>query len=70
MAAERTGRTARLIELDQTYCDVILRRWMAAKVGEPIFVATGQTWSEVASERQNQVDEEEEPDESIEFGAR
>lgn len=57
MAAERTARTARLIELDQTYCDVILRRWMAAKGNEPILVATGQTWSEVASERQDQVDE-------------
>ena len=29
IAAERTGRTARLIELDPRYCDVIVRRWQA-----------------------------------------
>ena len=29
MAAERTGRRARLIELDPLYCDVICRRYMA-----------------------------------------
>ena len=27
IAAERTGRTARLIEIDPIYCDVIIRRW-------------------------------------------
>lgn len=27
IAAERTGRIARLIELDPSYCDVIVRRW-------------------------------------------
>jgi DNA modification methylase len=27
IAAEKTGRTARIIELDPTYCDVIVRRW-------------------------------------------
>lgn len=30
MAAERTGRRARLIELDHLYCDVICRRFIAA----------------------------------------
>ena len=30
MAAERTGRRARLIELDPLYCDVICRRFIAA----------------------------------------
>jgi len=29
MAAEKTGRMARLIELDARYCDVICRRWQA-----------------------------------------
>ena len=65
MAAERTGRTARLIELDQTYCDVILRRWMATNGNDPTLVATGQTWSEVASERKGQADEGEEPGATI-----
>lgn len=68
MAAERTGPAARLIELDQTYCDVILRRCMAAKGSEPILAATGQTWSEVASERQDLDDKGVEEGESRESG--
>jgi DNA modification methylase len=27
MAAEATGRLAALVELDPSYCDVIVRRW-------------------------------------------
>lgn len=27
IAAEKTGRNARLIELDPKYCDVIVKRW-------------------------------------------
>jgi DNA modification methylase len=27
IACEKTGRQARLLELDPTYCDVIIRRW-------------------------------------------
>ena len=27
IAAEKTGRAARLVELDPAYCDVIVRRW-------------------------------------------
>ena len=27
IAAEKTGRVARLIELDPKYCDVIVKRW-------------------------------------------
>ncbi len=30
MAAEATGRTAALVELDPRYCDVIIRRWQEA----------------------------------------
>lgn len=52
MAAERTGRKARLIELDQAYCDVILRRWLTATGEEPTLIASGQCLSEVAAERQ------------------
>jgi DNA modification methylase len=29
IACEKTGRHARLIELDPRYCDVIVRRWQA-----------------------------------------
>ena len=27
IAAEKTGRCARLLEIDPAYCDVIIRRW-------------------------------------------
>jgi DNA modification methylase len=27
IAAEKTGRSARLLELDPRYCDVIVQRW-------------------------------------------
>ena len=30
LAAESTGRAARLVELDPRYCDVIVRRWEQA----------------------------------------
>jgi len=29
IACEKTGRQARVIELDPVYCDVIVRRWEA-----------------------------------------
>jgi len=29
IACEKTGRQARVIELDPKYCDVIVRRWEA-----------------------------------------
>jgi len=41
IAAHQTGRTARLIELDPRYCDVIARRWQEATGFEPIHEATG-----------------------------
>lgn len=69
MAAGRTGRIARLIELDQTYCDVILRRWMAAKGCEPVLAATGQTWNEVVNERQPPDDEGEDSAETADSDA-
>lgn len=50
MAAEKTGRRARLLELDTLYCDVIVRRFIAAG-GEARLEATGQTFDAVAAER-------------------
>jgi DNA modification methylase len=32
IAAERTGRRARLIEIDPAYCDLIVRRWEPARL--------------------------------------
>jgi DNA modification methylase len=39
IAAERTGRKARLLELDPHYCDVIVRRWQTV-AGKRAFHAT------------------------------
>ena len=43
IAAEQCGRTARLLELDPLYCDVILRRFAAACGQMPVLVHTGET---------------------------
>lgn len=44
IAAQKTRRRARLIELDPVYCDVICRRW-TAYTGQPaILAATGETF--------------------------
>jgi len=52
VAAERTGRLARLIELDPLYCDVICRRFKA-QTGQPArLVGTDQTFADVALERE------------------
>jgi hypothetical protein len=49
MAAEKTGRRARLIELDPLYCDVICRRYLAA--GGAVTLEGGQTFEAVANRR-------------------
>lgn len=54
VAAERTGRRGYGIELDPVYCDTILRRMSAVAGFEARLVATGQTFAEVASERQSE----------------
>ena len=46
IAAAHCGRTARLIELDSLYCDVILRRYQAAFGEAPVHVPTGQSFEQ------------------------
>jgi DNA modification methylase len=46
IAAERTGRKARLIEIDARYADTIVRRWQDLAVGEAVDAASGQTFSQ------------------------
>jgi ParB-like chromosome segregation protein Spo0J len=51
IAAEKTGRRARVLEIDRHYCDVIVRRWQTysgkpARLGED-----GQTFEEVERRR-------------------
>jgi DNA modification methylase len=51
IAAERTGRRARLIELDPLYVDVAIRRWQGITNREAVHVATGRTFAEMESRR-------------------
>jgi DNA modification methylase len=44
IAADRTGRKARLIEIDAHYADTIVRRWQALTGGEAADVASGRTY--------------------------
>lgn len=54
IAAERTGRVARLVELDPIYCDVICRRYTALTGVEPVLEATGETFEAVAEARETE----------------
>ena len=51
IAAEKTGRCARLIEIDPLYCDASIDRFTALLGILPTLVATGQTFEEVSAER-------------------
>jgi DNA modification methylase len=46
IAAEMTGRSARLIELDPTYCDTIIRRFTRLTGKQAINESTGQSFDE------------------------
>lgn len=50
IACEESGRTARCIELDPLYCDVIVRRWQE-HTGQPaVHAQTRKTFNQIASE--------------------
>ena len=49
IACEKTGRQARVIELDPKYCDVIVRRWQAFTGGVARHGESGRAFSEVAA---------------------
>lgn len=51
IAAERTGRHARAIELDPQYVDVAINRWQRVTGKQAVLVSTGQTWEQVRDER-------------------
>jgi DNA modification methylase len=51
IAAQKSGRCARLIEYDPLYCDVIIRRFEAVTGTPAILAWTGQTFEERAAER-------------------
>jgi DNA modification methylase len=58
IAAERTGRQARLIEYDPAYCDVIMRRFERVTGRQAKQAATGMTFEDVAEQYASRCNEE------------
>jgi len=52
IAAERTGRRARAIEIDPSYVDVAVRRWQAYSGKPAVLSGTEMTFEDVAEQRQ------------------
>ncbi len=51
IAAEKTGRAARLIEFDEIYCDTIISRWEALTGKRAQLSSSGRSFEETAEER-------------------
>ena len=51
IAAEKTGRRARLIEYEPKYCDVILQRWVKLTGQAPVLASFGETYEQVRDRR-------------------
>jgi DNA modification methylase len=51
IACEKSGRQARLIELEPKYCDVIVRRFQDHSGKAAVLDADGRTFADVAAER-------------------
>jgi len=52
IACERTGRQARLIELEPKYVDTTIRRWQDYSGGEATLESDGRSFREIAGDRQ------------------
>ena len=53
LAAEKVGRRCRAIEIDNPYCDLIIRRWEAATGREAVSEATGEIFARAAERRKS-----------------
>jgi DNA methylase len=51
IAAQKSGRRARLIEYDPAYCDVILRRYEAVTGDRALLAESGQTFEDITEQR-------------------
>jgi DNA modification methylase len=51
IAAERTGRIARLLEIDPTYCDVTVRRWEKLTGKRATLSGSGRSFEAVGTDR-------------------
>ncbi len=49
IACEKTGRQARVIELEPKYCDVIVRRWQEFTGGQAVHTESGRPFDEIAA---------------------
>ena len=49
IACEKTGRQARLIELDPKYVDTIIQRWQSYSSGTAILDGGGGSFEEIAA---------------------
>ena len=56
LAAEKTRRRARLIELDPLYCDVVVRRWQALTGGSAHHAETGESFDDRAATLETEAD--------------
>lgn len=54
IAAERTGRSARLIEYDPLYCDVIVQRWQSSTGKTARIAETNETFEQVKARRSSE----------------
>jgi DNA modification methylase len=54
IAAEKTGRRARAMEIDGHYCDVAIRRWETFTGKAAVLSATGEAFEEVAERREEE----------------
>ena len=52
IAAHKTKRRARLVELEPKYCDVTIRRWEALTRKDAILEKTGETFAQVRARRE------------------
>ena len=51
IAAEKTGRSARLVEYDPLYCDTIIRRWEKLTGKRALLAVTNETFEDLADRR-------------------
>jgi len=49
IACEKTGRSARLLELDPNYADVVVKRWQAFTGNTAMLEGDGRTFEEIAA---------------------
>lgn len=51
IAAEKNGRVGNVMELDEKYCDVIVKRWQDFTGKQAILEATGQTFDDIVKDK-------------------